>query len=144
MLNPAGQEPFWLFGEQVQPYVEFRTYLQYRYDKFPSAWRSIAVSLLLSYYCATPARLSAPKVWVVRTPGNEGKVDELVENFPYARFIHIVRDPRENMASLKKLYATRGWQWEPIGVAETLGRSCRLASENQQRFGREQYHVLNY
>ncbi len=144
MLNPTGQEPFQVFGEDVQPYVAFRQYLQFCYDQLPDAWRSIVISVLLSYYCANPVRALEPKVWIEKTPGNEEKIDELVGNFPNARFIHIVRDPRENMASLKKLYATRGWQWDPIGMADTLGRSCRLAGENQQRFGRERYHVLNY
>ncbi len=144
MLNPTGQEPFLVFGENIRPYVEFRQYLQYCYAQLPNAWLSIVVSVLFSYYCANPVTASDPKVWVEKTPGNEGKVDELVKNFPDARFIHIVRDPRENMASLKKLYATRGWKWEPIGVADTLGRSCRLAGENQKRFGRKRYHILNY
>lgn len=144
MVNPTGQEPFWIFGDNVQSYVEFRQYLHYWYDKFPSAWRSIIVSVLLSYYCANPARPSNPRLWIEKTPGNEGKVDELVKNFSNARFVHIVRDPRENMASLKKLFATRGWQWEPHGIADTLARSCRLAEENQQRFGGERYYVFNY
>jgi hypothetical protein len=144
MLNPTGQEPFLIFGKGVQPYVEFKQYLNYCYNQLPREWRSIVISVLFSYYCANPARPSNPKVWVEKTPGNEEKVDELIKNFPNARFIHIVRDPRENMASLKKLFATRGWQWEPMGVADTFARSCRLADENQQRFGKDRYHVLTY
>ena len=144
MLNPTGQEPFWVFGEKVRPYIEFRQYLDYWYKQLPEKWRSIAISVLFSYYCANPVRPSEPKAWVEKTPGNEAKVAELIRNFPNARFVHIVRDPRENMASLKKLFATRGWQWEPMGIADTLARSCSLADENQQQLGRERYHVLTY
>ena len=144
MVNPTGQEPFWVFGSDIQPYVAFRQYLQYWYDKFPDSWRSSVVSVMLSYYCANPVRPTAPKVWVEKTPGNETRIAEIVKRFPGARFIHIVRDPRENMASLKKLYATRNWPWDPIGTAGTLSESCRLAAENQQQMGKEKYHVLSY
>lgn len=144
MVNPTGQNPFWIFGSDIQPYVEFRQYLQYWYGKFPNTWRSSVVSVVLSYYCANPVRPSVPKMWVEKTPGNEFRVDEIAQKFSGARFIHIVRDPRENLASLKRLYATRNWQWDPIGTADKLAESCRFADENQQRLGRERYHVLNY
>lgn len=144
MVNPTGQEPFWVFGYNIQPYVEFRQYLQNWFDKLPNTWHSSVVSVMLSYYCANPARPSAPKMWVEKTPGNECRLDTLVRNFPDARFIHIVRDPRENMASLKRLYETRDWQWDPIGTAGTLAESCRLADENRKQMGRERYHVLTY
>lgn len=144
IVNPTGQEPFWVFGRDSRPYVAFRQYLQYWYDQFPDSWRSSVVSVMLSYYCANPVRPSAPEMWVEKTPGNELRVDEILKNFPKARFIHIVRDPRENMASLKKLYATRSWQWEPIGTADTLAQSYRMADENQLRIGKKRYHVLNY
>jgi hypothetical protein len=124
--------------------VEFGQYLQYWYDKFPASWHSSVISVVLSYYCANPARPVSPKIWIEKTPGNEYRVNEIIENFPGARFVHIVRDPRENLASLKRLYATRNWQWDAIGMADTLAGSCRLAAENQQRMGNECYHVLNY
>ncbi|MCI5221386.1 MAG: sulfotransferase [Candidatus Electrothrix sp. AR4] len=144
MVNPTGQEPFWLFGTDISPYVVFRQYLQDWYDSLSDSWYSSFISVLLSYYCANPVRPTNAKMWVEKTPGNELKIADILQIFPTARFVHIIRDPRENMASLKRLYATRKWQWQPMGTADALAKSCRAAVDNQARLGRERYHVLSY
>ncbi|WLE95565.1 MAG: sulfotransferase [Candidatus Electrothrix communis] len=144
MVNPTGQAPFWVFGTKVHPYFEFTQYLQYWYEQFPETWRSSELSVLLSFYCANPSRSSAPRMWVEKTPGNEFNLEVLLENFPDARFIHIVRDPRENLASLKKLYQTRSWRWDPLEVADRIAGSCRLADEYLKKLGQERYHLLTY
>ncbi|WP_339136375.1 MAG: sulfotransferase [Candidatus Electrothrix sp. GW3-4] len=144
MVNPTGQAPFWIFGEQVEPYVYFYQALQHWYDQMPDTWRSSVLSVVLAYFCANPSRPLSPKLWVEKTPGNEFKVKEILDDFPSARFIHIVRDPRENLASLKRLYATRNWSWQPAGIADMLARSCRAAAMNQKELGHERYHVLRY
>jgi hypothetical protein len=144
MVNPTGQEPFWIFGMDISPYVVFRQYLQYWYDHLPHSWHSSVISVLLSYFCANPTRPSAVRMWVEKTPGNEFNTEEIIRKFPNARFIHIVRDPRENLASLKRLYATRSWPWDPLETARTLAKSCCLAEQNQRQLGQQRYQILHY
>jgi hypothetical protein len=144
MINPTGQDPFWLLGNDPRQYREFKLYLDYWYLQFPASWSSMLVSVVLSYHCSISHSGAVPRSWVEKTPGNEFKVEKALRHFPNAKFIHIVRDPRENMASLKKLYATRCWSWDARGVAGTLAESCRLADINAKKYGAERYHVLRY
>jgi len=144
MVNPTGQEPFWIFGSTMEPYIKFRQYLIYWYKTMPSSWRSIVLSVVLSYWCANPSRAKFPKKWIEKTPGNEFYTEKILTEFPRACFIHIVRDPRENMASLKKLYQTRNWAWNPFSIAATLSKSCQLSVENQKKIGKNRYYVLSY
>ena len=144
MVNSTGQSPFWIFGQDPKNYWKFRSYLYYWYDQFSGSWVSMLVSIVLAYYCLTQTPGGLPKYWVEKTPGNEFKVDKAILNFPKARFIHIVRDPRENLASLKCLYETRNWQWDPLSMANKLGASCRKAVENQKKLGADKYHVFRY
>lgn len=144
MVNPTGQAPFWVFGEKIEPYVTFRQYLQYWYDELPKGLSSLLMGFVLSYYCSNPLRPAFPQKWIEKTPGNEFRIDLINKHFPNARFIHIVRDPRENLASLKRLYMTRGWNWDAVGMSDRLAESCQIAVENRNRLGRGRYHVLRY
>lgn len=144
MVNPTGQAPFWLFGRDVQPYVDFQTYYDHWSRSLDEPLRGHIISAVLAYFYANPNKPPTPQFWVEKTPGNEFDVKRILSFFPEARFIHIVRDPRENMASLKKLYETREWKWDPIGTADTLAKSCLAADANMKWLGRERYHVLSY
>lgn len=144
MVNPTGQKPFWILGRGAEPYAEFLQYLEYWFASLPEGWRKPVLSTVFSYFCANSNRPTRPKMWVEKTPGNEFRVEQILDLFPNAKFVHIVRDPRENMASLKKLYQSRSWNWNPGEVARTIARSCRSAVINQKRLGRERYNVLSY
>lgn len=144
MVNPTGQEPFWILGSEIDSYIRFRQYLQYWYDIMPASWRSSIVSVVLSYWCANPSRPYTPKKWVEKTPGNEFKVHEILNLFPNSYFIHIIRNPMENMASLKKLYKTRNWEWHPYDIAAMIHNSYKLSIDNQKKIGKDRYYVLSY
>jgi hypothetical protein len=144
MVNPTGQKPFWLLGMERSPYIEFLRYLDYWHESLGSSWKAPVLSTVFSYFCANPQKPGTPRVWVEKTPGNEFRIDWILDLFPKAKFIHITRDPRENMASLKKLYQSRSWDWHPKEIARTFARSSRSAVYNQQRLGADRYHVLQY
>ncbi|MCI5212486.1 MAG: sulfotransferase, partial [Candidatus Electrothrix sp. ATG2] len=144
MVNPTGQKPFWILGRGVGPYTECLQYLDYWFESLPAGWRRPVLATVFSYFCANFNRPARPKMWVEKTPGNEFRVDQILDLFPGAKFVHIVREPRENMASLKKLYQSRFWNWNPSEIARTIGRSCRSAISNQKRMGSECYKVINY
>ncbi|MFX1508559.1 MAG: sulfotransferase, partial [Promethearchaeota archaeon] len=81
---------------------------------------------------------------VEKTPENELNVDQILNFFPSARFIHIIRDPRSNIASLKRLFKVRNWSWDTEAYAYSLRNSIELGFLNQERLGEEKYHILRY
>ena len=44
-------------------------------------------------------------MWVEKTTSSEFYATEIIKWFPNAKFIHLIRDPRDNFASLKS-----GWE----------------------------------
>jgi hypothetical protein len=144
MVNPTGQRPFWLLGTEDNHYIDFLHYLDYWYNFYEKTWRAPVLSTIFSYFCANPKKPACPRVWIEKTPGNEFRLDWILDLFPRAKFVHITRDPRENMASLKRLYQSRSWEWRPKEIARTFARSSRSAVKNRQRLGTNRYHVLQY
>ncbi len=144
VVNPTGQAPFWLFGKEPQAYIDFVNHYCHWLKIINDSQRGHLLSTVLAYYTANPARPAQPRMWVEKTPGNEFDVERILHYFPAAKFIHIVRDPRENFASVKRLYKTRNWDWSPLEMASNIGKSCRLSKENQAVLGRERYFVLQY
>lgn len=144
MINPTGQKPFWIFGSDLSCYSEYLHYMDYWIEQLPAEERRPILSAVLSYFCANPNRPRAPGWWVEKTPGNEFKTKAILKHFPHAKLIHIVRDPRENFASLKRLYSSRGWSWDYIGMVRLLAQSMRAAYINQKRLGESRYLIINY
>lgn len=52
----------------------------------------------LGYY----SQSSGKKTWAEKTPGNITQLDRIFTRWPYAKFIHIIRDPRDVLASLRQ------------------------------------------
>ena len=143
-VNPTGQAPFWVFGDDHRDYSIFLEYMDYWFATLPDASRRPALTTVLSYFCANPKRSLSAEQWVEKTPGNEFRIDSIVSNFPRAKFIHIVRDPRENLASIKRLYYSRSWKWEARSIARSLADSYETAYENQEKLGKTNYLVVRY
>jgi len=144
LINPTGQKPFWIMGENDHPYLEFLYYLNYWLEDLPSSDTSPFIAVVLAFYCANPQRATDPKFWVEKTPRNEMKVDQILNHFPYARFIHIVRDPRSNMASLKRRCKHHKLNWDVEGYSYAIQKSNKLGFFNQKRLGKNRYHILRY
>jgi hypothetical protein len=143
-VNPTGQRPFWLLGGNDR-YIEVWRYLSYWFDQL---CREGVAGLLqtapYSYYCANAKRPSRPKLWVEKTPRNERDVQQIRQLFPEARFIHIVRDPLQNLASLKKLAGFRGGRWRTVRTAFSLWRSFLLGLQHRRRLGANRYLFVSY
>jgi hypothetical protein len=144
LVNPTGQQPFWIMGQDERPYLDFLHYLDHWLERLPPHDRTPFLAVVLAFFCANPKRAVDPKLWIEKTPGNELKVDRVMELFPSARFIHILRDPRPNIASLRRLYEIRGWDWDAGDVARGLRASMESALLNRRRLGKERYHLLRY
>ena len=88
-------------------------------------------------------------MWVEKTTSSEFYATEIANWFPNAKFIHLVRDPRDNFASLKS-----GWeeryknQEEDIkGLLQSLidrgGMGMRIALNNQKVLGEKNIRLLS-
>ena len=144
MINPTGQKPFWIFGTELSCYARFLRYMDYWIEKLPAEKRKPMLAVVLSYFCTNPHRPKNPKWWVEKTPGNEFKVKDIIKHFPRTKFIHIVREPRDNFASLKRLYASRCWEWDSVGMVRMFSKSFKHAYLNQCQLTNSQYLVISY
>jgi hypothetical protein len=144
LINPTGQKPFWIMGENETPYLDFLNYLTYWLENLPQSSRSPFLAAVFAFYCANSKRAMTPKLWVEKTPGNELNVDQILNFFPSARFIHIIRDPRSNIASLKRLFKLRNWDWDTEAYAYSMRKSIENAFLNQERLGEDKYHIIRY
>ena len=90
------------------------------------------------------------KVWIEKTTSTEIYANELSEMFPNAKFVHLLRDPRDNWASLKS-----GWKKRYKDYNDDIRRlkqsmiergraSMELAKYNKELIGKERYSVIRY
>lgn len=144
VINPLGQKPYWFLGEEDSVYVYFIRYLRYWGDLLPFSDTAAFCSVVASLYCANSNRALTPRFWVEKTPDNEFKVGKIVKLFEEAVFIHIMRNPYENTASLKKLYSIRGWAWDIRDVVTRLKKSREEGIKNVKLLGADKYLLLRY
>ena len=99
--------------------------------------------------CFYPNLLN-PKVWIEKTTSSEIYASELAKIFPNAKFIHILRDPRDNWASLKS-----GWETYYSKLNDDIRRlkqsmiergkfGMELAKINKTILGENRYMVIRY
>jgi len=85
---------------------------------------SIRAWLLRSYAAESGARF-----WGFKKPELEYEAPYLIERFPSARFVHLVRDPRDAGASQRKKY-----RYDTCGHIMKWKRSTRLALALQDQY----------
>ncbi|NDJ53591.1 MAG: sulfotransferase [Chloroflexi bacterium] len=144
LINPTNQRPFWLFGQERRPYLDFIHYAHHWRDTLPATPRSIFLVYVLAFACANPAAKSSPRLWISKTPGNEHHAQTLLAMFPQARFIHLIRDPYPNLASMKKLQQAQGRLWDAKTITARLKDSLRQARKNLSQLGEARYRLLRY
>lgn len=132
MINAKGQNPFWLFP-QDQDYANFFHSLTTNLRKERGGKRVIR-SILSAYLSSNPLFGGRNiKYWVAKTPDNELHLDQIMSDFPSSRIIHVLRDPRENINSLKLLYKYRGWEWDAKGIVQSFAASLTKLAEYKER-----------
>ncbi len=115
-------------------------------DESPAA---LLQALVLSYQKQRGSG-SEPKHWVEKTTSSEIYAADALSWFPQAKFIHVVRDPRDNWASLRSGWDVR-FKYHNDSLERLMhsmierGRfGFELAVMNVERFGPETYHVIRY
>ncbi|HBX71104.1 MAG TPA: hypothetical protein DEH25_17435 [Chloroflexi bacterium] len=143
MINPSGKEPFWFLGPERAKLESFLQILRYL---LRNTCLDVFVCVMLASCSVSKDVNELPRLqyWVEKTPGNESAALDLANQYPRAKFIHILRDPLENIASLKKLAALRKNPFYAVNYAVALKRSFHLATENQRVLGESRYMVVRY
>ncbi len=92
---------------------------------------------------AYPHKLSSNGFRVVeKTPENERFFSQISQNFENASYIHVLRNPVDNAASMKKLSETGGEAFNVRHVAHSINTGLELALENST--SGDNYMLLKY
>jgi hypothetical protein len=83
----------------------------------PEMNRAVA-AFLDSFYTPCQTNKGAHR-WVEKTPRNILRIDYLFRLFPDAQFIHMIRDPRDTLCSMKQKAATEKPKWVRYTAAFT-------------------------
>jgi hypothetical protein len=93
---------------------------------------------------------AAPVGWMEKTTSTEIYAAEVKAWFPEAKFIHVLRDPRDNWASLKSGWTARYQHFndEMDRLMQSLidrGRTgMAMARDNASALGKDCYHVIRF
>jgi hypothetical protein len=88
--------------------------------------------------CAVSADKQAPWIWGDKTPNNMLHLPLLADAFPGARVLHIIRDPRDRSASVRRV-----WGADPLLAAEAWARKVTVARRDGVLVG-DRYRELIY
>lgn len=79
--------------------------------------------------------------WGDKRPAYYQEVDLLLRLFPDAQIVHIVRDGRANVASLKKM---PWWPYDSIGSMAAWSQAEYCSRRNAKRLPADVFHVVRY
>ncbi len=90
------------------------------------------------------------KGWVEKTTSTEIYASEVLEWYPNAKMVHVIRDPRDNYSSLKS-----GWQARYSEQADSIERirqsmidrgllGMKMATQNHKIYGEERYMTIRF
>jgi hypothetical protein len=130
LVTPSGIPPFWALGREPDAYAAF-------------------TARLLGFVAANPGRdvlgMAAAALgdgdrtaWVEKTPGHEHRLEQILEAYPQARFIHLVRDPRSVAAAIVRLDRATDRRTDVVDLGLTIRRSFETAQPG------DRYLVLRY
>jgi len=140
LISPSGIPPFWALGRPWElphdPYARFsRRLLELAAanpDRDVLGLAAVAISA------------GEPVAWVEKTPGQEHVLDAILERYPEARFVHLVRDPRSVAAAIARLDRATGQETDMVEIGLTVRRSFAAAERNARGLGESRYFVLRY
>lgn len=118
MINPSGKKPFWFLGKDLKAYEVFLLYLGYFLETPYDTFQAVVASV----FCSNPNRSMSAQYWVEKTPENELHATALKKIYPKARFIHVLRDPLVNIASIEKMRLLKGKKFRALTYSLHLKR----------------------
>jgi Sulfotransferase family len=103
-----------------------------------------------AYVQTSPLCQGRLKAWVEKTTSTEIYANVVFDWFPKARFIHVVRDPRDNFGSLKSGWAARyqhqtdSIEWLLLSLLDRGHLGMEMARVNQSIYGEDRYMILRF
>jgi Sulfotransferase family len=145
LITPSGIPPFWAAGPPgelgADPYALFsRRLLEL---SVANRGRDVLGMAAVALHAARAA-VGEPVAWVEKTPGQEHEADRILDAYPSARFIHVVRDPRSVAAAIRRLDRETRHETDLVGVGLTVRRSFAAADRNLRQLGEGRYLLLRY
>ena len=116
------------------------------------SWENYFKAMALAYSKVTPQNLDNVKYFLDRSSTSEVYAYEINKRFSNALFIHNIRDPRDNYASLKSRWQQKLKNLSDTDSVEALRQSCisrgKLGFDygllNQKIFGKKKYIFTKY
>lgn len=138
IFMPTGQKPVLPYGRNFDIYKNFIRNFQYLKQKKVPTHKNIVISFAGS----VEKKIANLKHWIEKTPTNELIASEILQENPNAKFIHIIRNPFANIASLKKLDKIRGWK--STTLTKTLFFRYLLDKASDNKHNIENYFIVKY
>jgi hypothetical protein len=141
LVSPTGYAPYLLLGKNRSRYQKFTDAYEWAtqnlVDEAPfSLFKAACAAFAMAY----PHKLSNNGFRVVeKTPENERFFSQISRNFLNASYIHVLRNPIDNAASMKKL---SGEAFNIRHVAHSINTGLELALENST--SGDNYMLLKY
>lgn len=112
--------------------------------------KEILEAMVSAFIEVAPIPKEINKRWVEKTTSSEIYAIDIFNWYPKAKFIHVIRDPRDNFASLKS-----GWHEKYSKANDGLERllqslidrgkyGMQLAQYNKSLFGEDKYFILKF
>lgn len=120
--------------------------------KINDSWEHYFKSMFKAFASATPQNLNEIKYYVERTSSSEIYALEIRDKLPEAKFIHNIRDPRDNYASIKSRWSKKLKNLSDSGSVEALRQTCimrgrlgiDMAILNEKIIGKDNYFITKY
>lgn len=94
------------------------------------------VDSLFEAYCKLSASRSGAKVWGEKTPRHIFRINDIVEKFPDARFICMIRDPRAVVASY------RDWKYQGSASSIEQDEDYKKVISHEEDRTSKSYHII--
>ncbi|MEM8961412.1 MAG: sulfotransferase [Acidobacteriota bacterium] len=128
------------------PFDELDTTYRRHVEAAGGDYRAYHAGLVLAWAELTGIDTSRLRRWVEKTPEYEKYADYVFAQWPDARMLHVMRDPRDNFGSYKR-FRIKHHPHRRAVAADSFARrwreSERLARRNLTRFG-SRYRILRY
>jgi hypothetical protein len=140
-------------GFDACPDYHFEKLVRFFHEKLRSSAGEIKdyfESTIYAAWACLSKNKNSQKYWVEKTTSIELYANTLFEWYPKAKFIHLLRDPRDNYASIKsgwdKRYKLQFDSQERLlqSVIDRARLGMEFAEINQKRFGDHRYKLVRY
>ena len=142
LISPTGQEPFLILGDNIEKYIKFSS-LMYENFKNSNLINFKSFDIASKSYAESCDFYKQNKNLIVleKTPENEFFYDTIKKEYTESKFLHIVRNPLDNIISLKKNAINLNYNFLINNSLNSIVKSLYLAAT---RNNNQDYKVIKY